>query len=122
VEVTRDDKGKVTGARLRADGRPVGVGGVEKMSKSKNNGVDPQEMIDRYGADTVRMFSMFASPPELSLEWNEAGVEGMSRFLRRLWTQVDRHAGAGPAPALDRAALDPAGRELRRQLHATIQK
>ena len=122
VEVSRDDKGKVTGARLRADGRPVGIGGVEKMSKSKNNGVDPQEMIDRYGADTVRMFSMFASPPELSLEWNEAGVEGMSRFLRRLWSQVDRHVQAGPAPALDKAALDPAGRTLRRQLHATIQK
>jgi len=122
VEVTRDDKGKVTGARLKADGRPVGVGGVEKMSKSKNNGVDPQEMIDRYGADTVRMFSMFASPPELSLEWNEAGVEGMARFLRRLWSQVERHAQAGPAPALDKEALDAAGRTLRRQLHATIQK
>ena len=122
VEITRDDKGKVTGARLKADGRPVGIGGMEKMSKSKNNGVDPQQMIDRYGADTVRMFSMFASPPELSLEWNEAGVEGMARFLRRLWNQVERHAQAGPAPALDKAALDPAGRELRRQLHATIQK
>ena len=122
VDVTRDDKGKVTGARLRADGRPVGIGGVEKMSKSKNNGVDPQEMIDRYGADTVRMFSMFASPPELSLEWNEAGVEGMARFLRRLWSQVERHVEAGPAPALDTAALDAAGRTLRRQLHATIQK
>jgi len=122
VEITRDDKGKVTGARLKADGRPVGIGGKEKMSKSKNNGVDPQQMIDRYGADTVRMFSMFASPPELSLEWNEAGVEGMARFLRRLWNQVERHAQAGPAPALDKAALDPAGRELRRQLHATIQK
>ena len=122
VEITRDDKGKVTGARLKADGRPVGIGGMEKMSKSKNNGVDPQQMIDRYGADTVRMFSMFASPPELSLEWNEAGVEGMARFLRRLWNQVERHAQAGPAPALDKTALDPAGRELRRQLHATIQK
>lgn len=122
VEVTRDEKGKVTGARLKADGRPVGIGGIEKMSKSKNNGVDPQAMIDRYGADTVRLFSMFASPPELSLEWNEAGVEGMARFLRRLWAQVHKHADEGPAPELDTGALDDAGRALRRQLHQVIQK
>jgi hypothetical protein len=70
---------------LRADGLPVLIGGTEKMSKSKNNGVDPQAMVDKYGADTVRLFSMFAAPPEQSLEWNEAGVEGMARFLRRLW-------------------------------------
>ena len=122
VDVTRDDKGKVTGAILRADGRPVAIGGVEKMSKSKNNGVDPQAMIDRYGADTVRLFSMFASPPELSLEWSEAGVEGMARFLRRLWVQVEKHAQGGPVAGLDKAALDAAGRTLRRQLHQTIQK
>src|SRR5690606_1447902 len=122
VEVVRDGKGKVTGATLKADGRPVGIVGVEKMSKSKNNGVDPQAMIDRYGADTVRLFSMFASPPDLSLEWHEAGVEGMSRFLRRLWTQVRRHVAAGPAPALDATALDREGRDLRRHLHEVIQK
>src|SRR5690554_2389982 len=122
VEVTRDGKGKVTAATLKADGRPVGIGGVEKMSKSKNNGVDPQAMIDRYGADTVRLFSMFASPPELSLEWSEAGVEGMSRFLRRLWTQAQRHVAAGPAPALDAPALDDSGRDLRRHLHQVIEK
>ena len=68
------------------------IGGTEKMSKSKNNGVDPQAMVDKYGADTVRLFSMFAAPPEQSLEWNEAGVEGMSRFLRRLWAQAQKHA------------------------------
>jgi len=79
-------------------------------------------MIDRYGADTVRLFSMFASPPELSLEWSEAGVEGMSRFLRRLWTQVQRHVAAGPAPALDASALDDSGRDLRRHLHQVIEK
>src|SRR5690606_18370081 len=99
VEVERDDKGRVTGATLRADGHPVMIGGVEKMSKSKNNGVDPQAMIDRHGADTVRLFSMFASPPELSLEWNEAGVEGMARCLRRLWALVQRHIAAGAAAA-----------------------
>jgi leucyl-tRNA synthetase len=92
------------------------------MSKSKNNGVDPQAMVDRYGADTVRLFSMFAAPPEQSLEWNEAGVEGMARFLRRLWTQVHRHVAAGPVEALDPAALDPAQRAIRRKLHETIAK
>ena len=122
VEVQRDDKGRVTGATLTSDGHPVLVGGVEKMSKSKNNGVDPQAMIDRYGADTVRLFSMFASPPELSLEWNEAGVEGMARFLRRLWNQVQRPAGDGPGGAFDAAAATPAQKTLRRQLHETIQK
>src|SRR3546814_18493544 len=77
------------------------IGGSEKMAKSKNNGVDPQSMVGKYGADTVRLFSMFAAPPEQSLEWNEAGVEGMSRFLRRLWSQVHRHVAAGAAPVLD---------------------
>jgi leucyl-tRNA synthetase len=92
------------------------------MSKSKNNGVDPQSMVDKYGADTVRLFSMFAAPPEQSLEWNEAGVEGMARFLRRLWREVQQHVAAGPAPALDVAALDAARKTLRRQLHEAIQK
>jgi leucyl-tRNA synthetase len=123
VDVVRDDRGRVTGATLRADGRPVSIGGVEKMSKSKNNGVDPQAMIDKYGADTVRLFSMFASPPDQSLEWNEAGVEGMARFLRRLWTQVQRHAEGGrAAAAFDAATATPAQKALRRQLHETIQK
>ena len=95
MEVQRDERGRVIGATLIADGQPVQIGGTEKMSKSKNNGVDPQAMVDKYGADTVRLFSMFAAPPEQSLEWNEAGVEGMSRFLRRLWAQVQKHVGAG---------------------------
>src|SRR5690554_423075 len=101
VVVERDERGRISGATLIADGKPVAVGGVEKMSKSRNNGVDPQSMIEKYGADTVRLFSMFAAPPELSLEWNEAGVEGMSRFLRRLWAQVHRHAAQGAVGALD---------------------
>ncbi|WP_407351951.1 leucine--tRNA ligase [Luteimonas sp. R10] len=122
VEVVRDERGRVAGATLKSDGGPVEIGGVEKMSKSKNNGVDPQSMVDKYGADTVRLFSMFAAPPEQSLEWNEAGVEGMSRFLRRLWTQATRHAEAGPASALDRAAMTAAQKTLRRQLHETIRK
>ncbi|KGO98267.1 hypothetical protein N791_03780 [Lysobacter defluvii IMMIB APB-9 = DSM 18482] len=122
VEVKRDERGRISGAVLRADGRPVHVGHVEKMSKSKNNGVDPRVMVERYGADTVRLFSMFAAPPELSLEWNESGVEGMARFLRRFWREVHAHAAGGPVPALDTAALDPAQKTLRRQLHQAITK
>ena len=95
VEIDRDERGRITGARLASDGKPVLIGGTEKMSKSKNNGVDPQLMIERYGADTVRLFSMFASPPEMSLDWNESGVEGMARFLRRLWAGVHAHVAAG---------------------------
>jgi leucyl-tRNA synthetase len=79
-------------------------------------------MVDKFGADTVRLFSMFAAPPEQSLEWNEAGVEGMARFLRRLWAQVNRHVAEGPAPALDPSGLDAGQKALRRQLHETIQK
>ena len=122
VEVERDERGRVVGAKLITDDQPVHVGGVEKMSKGKNNGVDPQLMVDKYGADTVRLFSMFAAPPDQSLEWNEAGVEGMARFLRRLWNQIERHAADGAAPALDAAALTPPQKTLRRQLHEAIQK
>ncbi|ALN64016.1 leucyl-tRNA synthetase [Lysobacter antibioticus] len=122
VEIVRDERGRITGAALKADGQPVQIGGTEKMSKSKNNGVDPQLMVGKFGADTVRLFSMFAAPPDQSLEWNEAGVEGMARFLRRLWTMVHRHAADGAAPALDIASLDAAQKTLRRQLHECIQK
>ena len=122
VEVQRDERGRITGATLIADGQPVVVGGTEKMSKSKNNGVDPQAMVGKYGADTVRLFSMFAAPPEQSLEWNEAGVDGMARFLRRLWAQVQKHAADGAAPALDVAALDANQKALRRKTHETIGK
>lgn len=122
VDVVRDERGRITGATLRADGQPVVIGGTEKMSKSKNNGVDPQAMVAKYGADTVRLFSMFAAPPEQSLEWNEAGVDGMARFLRRLWSQVHRHAADGTAPALDVAALDAGQKAIRRKTHETIGK
>ena len=92
------------------------------MSKSKNNGVDPQTMVDKYGADTVRLFSMFAAPPEQSLEWNEAGVEGMARFLRRFWREVTTHAAQPDHPEVDPSTLNAAQKTLRRQLHETIQK
>ncbi len=90
VTIEKDSKGKIIGAKLNSDGQAVIVGAVEKMSKSKNNGVDPQSMIDRFGADTVRLFSVFASPPDQSLEWLESGVEGASRFLRRVWNLVQQ--------------------------------
>jgi leucyl-tRNA synthetase len=122
VDVSRDERGRVVGATLKSDGLPVSIGASEKMSKSKNNGVDPQLMIDKYGADTVRLFSMFAAPPDQSLEWSEAGVEGMARFLRRFWRDVTTHAAQPDHPALDPATLDAAQKKLRRQLHATIAK
>ncbi len=93
-----------------------------KMSKSKGNTVDPQALIDRYGADTVRLFSMFAAPPDQSLEWSDEGVQGANRFLKRLWKLASRHIGAGAAPAMDAAALDDTQKAVRRKLHETIAK
>ncbi|MGN2246367.1 leucine--tRNA ligase [Frateuria sp. GZRR35] len=122
VEIERDERARVVGARLKADGQPVQIGGIEKMSKSKNNGVDPQAMVQKFGADTVRLFSMFAAPPEQSLEWSEAGVEGMARFLRRFWREVTTHASQPDHPVVDPAALDAGQKAMRRQLHETIQK
>ncbi|MGV8944556.1 class I tRNA ligase family protein, partial [Thermomonas sp.] len=84
--------------------------------------VDPQAMVDKYGADTVRLFSMFAAPPEQSLEWNEAGVEGMSRFLRKLWRDVQAHAAQPDHPDVDPSALDAAQKTMRRHTHETIRK
>jgi leucyl-tRNA synthetase len=122
IEVSRDDKGKVIGARLKADGQPVEVGRVEKMSKSKNNGVDPQAMVDRYGADTVRLYMMFTSPPDQKLEWSDAAVEGAFRFLKKLWKLVCVHTRKAAPVELDPAALSAAQRELRRKTHETIAK
>nr|WP_299240837.1 leucine--tRNA ligase [uncultured Halomonas sp.] len=122
VEVKRDDKGRPISAVLDGDGQPVQMGGIEKMSKSKNNGVDPQAMIDRFGADTVRLFMMFAAPPEQSLEWSDSGVEGAHRFLKRLWRLVAEHVNVGTPGALDTNALDDEQRRLRRKTHETIKK
>jgi leucyl-tRNA synthetase len=122
VEVTVDDKGARTGARLKADGQPVSSGGMAKMSKSKNNGVDPQALIDRYGADTPRLFMMFASPPEQTLEWSDEGVEGAFRFMKRLWKAVHAQVSGGAAPPVDPALLDDAQRDLRRAAHQALAK
>ncbi|HWP94634.1 MAG TPA: leucine--tRNA ligase [Gammaproteobacteria bacterium] len=122
IDVTTDDKGRIVGGTLRADGAPVEYGGLGTMSKSKNNGVDPQELVDRYGADTVRLFMMFAAPPEQTLEWSDAGVEGAARFLKRLWKLAHEHVVQGEAPALDPAALSETQRELRHAAHRTLAK
>ncbi|MDO9385683.1 MAG: leucine--tRNA ligase [Thiobacillus sp.] len=109
-------------AALKADGQPVVVGGTEKMAKSKNNGVDPQALIDQYGADTARLFTMFAAPPEQSLEWSDAGVEGAHRFLKRLWKLAFEHVQGGTVAAFAGGELPDAAKTLRRQLHQTIHK
>ncbi len=122
VEIRRDEKGKIIGAKLLSDGLPVEIGAIEKMSKSKNNGVDPVHLVERYGADTVRLFSMFASPPDQSLEWSDSGVEGAFRFLRRLWFMSTGHIAAGAVEALDVSSLDAEQKTLRRHVHDTIAK
>ncbi len=121
VTVTRNEKGRVVSAVLAEDGEPVHFGGIEKMSKSKNNGVDPETLIERYGADTVRLYTMFTSPPDQSLEWNDEGVEGASRFLKRLWTlAADR--GALIADAEPVAEPAEAVRDARREVHLALKK
>ncbi len=118
------DDGRIHGARLRTDGSEIEYAGVGTMSKSKNNGVDPQTLIDRYGADTARLFVMFASPPEQTLEWSDSGVEGASRFLRRLWALAHGRepAIAGAADRIDPGALSDAARELRYQIHSVLRQ
>lgn len=122
VEIERDAKAKIIGARLKTDGLPVEIGGTEKMSKSKNNGVDPQSMIEAYGADTCRLFMMFASPPDMSLEWSDSGVEGASRFLRRVWRLAQGHVNQGLPGKLDLATLNDEQKVIRRAIHAAIKQ
>jgi len=122
VDVQVDEKGTRIGAVLRADGEPVESGGIGTMSKSKGNGVDPQSLVSQYGADTARLFMMFASPPEQTLEWSDEGVEGSFRFMKRLWKAVHQHVALGAAGALDKAALDDGQRAIRRQAHETLVK
>ncbi len=122
VDLALDDKGRPTGATLKADGQPVIIGGTEKMSKSKNNGVDPQAIIDQYGADTARLFMMFAAPPDQQLEWSDAGVEGAFRFLKRLWKAVHDHVEQGVVASYAGGELNAELKALRFQLHSAIQK
>ena len=124
INLTMDDKGRPQTATLVADGAPVEIGGTEKMSKSKNNGIDPQAQIEQYGADTARLFTMFASPPEQTLEWSGSGVEGANRFLRRVWNfgyaqsaTIQAALAGGAAPA-----TGDAQKNLRRELHKILQQ
>ncbi|WP_437612304.1 leucine--tRNA ligase [Erwinia sp. V71] len=121
VTVERDEKGRIVKATDNA-GREVVYAGMSKMSKSKNNGIDPQVMVERYGADTVRLFMMFASPAEMTLEWQESGVEGANRFLKRVWKLAFDHTEKGAVSALDIASLNDDQKALRRDLHKTIAK
>ncbi|SDA20721.1 leucyl-tRNA synthetase [Nitrosospira sp. Nsp18] len=124
VDIQTDEQGRRIGALLRTDGQPVELGGIGTMSKSRNNGVDPQKLVEQYGADTARLFMMFASPPEQTLEWADAGIDGAFRFLKRLWKQVYEHLQQGGA--IDRSAqnedLGSGLQSLRYQLHQTIAK
>ncbi len=122
VDVQVDEKGARVNAVLREDGEPVESGGIGTMSKSKGNGVDPQALVEQYGADTARLFMMFAAPPEQSLEWSDEGVEGAFRFMKRLWKAVHQHVSQGPLGPLDAGALTPPQRDLRRQVHETLAK
>ncbi len=129
VDVERDDKGHVTSAISKIDGKPVISAGMSKMSKSKNNGIDPQSVINRYGADTVRLFIMFTSPPEQTLEWSDAGVEGAYRFVKRVYKIVhdfveinSTQANNGDISSTQDLKLSSDQKNLRRELHKTIAK
>jgi len=127
VELVLDERGQRIGARLKADGLPVESGGIGTMSKSKNNGIDPQALIDQYGADTARLFTMFASPPEQTLEWSDAGVEGAFRFLKKLWSFCDRVSqevaeigGLTQVGLPDAVPLNERQRDARREIHRIL--
>ena len=122
IEIKTDPHDQRCTAVLRADGREVESGGVVTMSKSKNNGVDPQALVDEFGADTARLFTMFAAPPEQTLEWSDEGVQGAYRFIKRLWRAVHEHVAAGASAAFDKAALNEGQRAIRRQAHQTLAK
>lgn len=121
VETEKDNKGKIIRAALKSDGQPVIFGGIEKMSKSKNNGVDPQTLIDQYGADTVRLYTIFTSPPDQSLEWSDEGVEGASRFMKRLWKLASDNPGL--AGQWEQSLLShDAIKDARREVHSHLKK
>ena len=123
IDLEKDEKGRILSAKYNGDGQDVVIGGQEKMSKSKNNGIDPQAIIDQYGADTARVFMMFAAPPDQSLEWSDAGVEGANRFLKRVWRLATGFLEVGnQATAIDTANLSTDAQDLRRKTHETIQK
>jgi leucyl-tRNA synthetase len=121
VEILRDAAGTITGGRSKVDGLPVEYDGLGTMSKSKLNGVDPQDMIDRYGADAARLFVMFASPPEHTIEWSDTGVEGAHRFLKRLW-HFAQSVGASGTDHFDWSKATETVKALRRELHLALRQ
>ncbi len=131
LAIEKDAKGQVSNITLKETGEKIVSAGISKMSKSKNNGIDPELMIERYGSDTLRLFSMFAAPPDQSMEWSDSGVEGAQRFLNRLWrlvytsitqANVDNAVSNKGAQTVDHAALSAHAKEIRRKLHLTIKK
>jgi leucyl-tRNA synthetase len=122
LDIVRDEHAHVLSATLKADGKPVTYEGWTTMSKSKNNGVDPQDLIERYGADTARLFVMFASPPEQTLEWNDAGVDGAHRFLRRVWNFAAKNAEALRATGDTTGSDGPEAKALRREVHTVLKQ
>ncbi len=120
VSIQYDDKGHPVGATALADGLPVLLGGIEKMSKSKNNVVEPRDIIERFGADTARVFTMFAGPPDQSAAWSDSGAEGAFRYLRRLWTFAVRHAEASRSAGGTLTGGSTAARALRREVHLLL--
>ena len=122
IMVERDEKGRTIKATEIKTGDAVKSGGITKMSKSKNNGVDPQTAIDKQGADTVRLFTMFAAPPEQTLEWSDEGVSGAHRFLRKLWKMVHEHLETNISVSLNIDNLNQQQQDLRRKTHETINK
>jgi leucyl-tRNA synthetase len=122
AEVDASGEGESRRGILRSDGQPVEFGGIGTMSKSRRNGVDPQDLVDRYGADTARLFTMSNVPPEDTFLWSDEGVEGAFRFMKRIWKLVHGHVEGGAAGRLDAAALDRGQLELRRRVHETLAK
>jgi leucyl-tRNA synthetase len=120
LDIERDEHAKVLSAKAKADGEPVSYEGWTTMSKSKNNGVDPQDLIEKYGADTARLYTMFTAPPEATLEWNDAALEGSYRFLRRVWNFGFKVANGAAAPG--GAAFGKQGKALRYEIHSVLKQ
>ncbi len=122
IDTELDEKGRILKAWHKEDGQPVISAGMSKMSKSKNNGIDPQQVIDKLGADTVRLFMMFTAPPEQTLEWSDSGVEGAHRFIKRVWKLAQDTMAAGLVKELDASTLSSEQKTIRREVHKTIDK
>jgi leucyl-tRNA synthetase len=119
LDIARDEHSKVISATAKADGQPVTYEGWTTMSKSKNNGVDPQDLIEKYGADTARLYTMFTAPPEATLEWNDAALEGSYRFLRRVWNFGHKLSTAAATPA---KSYGKSAQTLRREIHTVLKQ